>query len=104
MAETLHVTHMGRSWSGSELEDECPCPKAPCGLVPSDTVDPKCDQHAPERCKTMRQVHSSAVCRPRTTVRYIVDARWIVNDHEKALRLAEALRLMGVDSAVAMRL
>jgi hypothetical protein len=54
--------HIGRSWSGSPLEDECPCPKAPCGLVLEDQTAPGCPQHAPERCKTMRQRHSEEEC------------------------------------------
>jgi hypothetical protein len=105
MAESLHVTHIGRSWDGTSLEDECPCPKAPCGLVSSDAVDPACDQHPSERRKTMRQIHTAAVCPgPRAIVRYQVDARWFFDDREKARRFAEALLLMGADSATAGRL
>ena len=32
--------HVGRSWTTHELEDACPCPQAPCGLVLFDTIDP----------------------------------------------------------------
>jgi hypothetical protein len=59
--------HIGRSWSGSVLENECPCPKAPCGLVPDDQTVPECPEHAPERCKTMRQRHLAATCPNRDT-------------------------------------
>jgi hypothetical protein len=54
--------HIGRSWSGHPLEDECPCPKAPCGLVDVDRTDPACEHHPPERCKTVRQSHPASEC------------------------------------------
>jgi len=55
--------HIGRSWTGTRLEDDCPCPKAPCGLVIRDQVDPNCAQHALTACKTIRQIHSAEDCR-----------------------------------------
>ena len=58
--------HMGRSWSGTALEDSCPCPKAPCGLVDFGAPPiPVCDQHNPENpflSRTMRQVHKASQC------------------------------------------
>jgi hypothetical protein len=55
--------HIGRSWAGQRfIEDECPCPKAPCGLVDESATDPTCPEHPPERCKTMRQRHSPEQC------------------------------------------
>lgn len=59
MREDLHV---GRSWEGTDLEDGCPCPKAPCGLVLLDSADPACREHPPVRAKTMRQVHLADAC------------------------------------------
>jgi hypothetical protein len=50
--------HIGRTWSGHPIEDDCPCPKAPCGLV--ETRAPECDQHT--FTKTMRQGHPAADC------------------------------------------
>lgn len=52
--------HVGRSFAGHPLEDECPCPQELCGLVAWDRVDPGCAQHAPS--KTIRQGHHAADC------------------------------------------
>lgn len=54
--------HVGRSFTGHGLEDECPCPQAPCGLVEMGTVDPKCPQHTWTAAKTMRQGHPAKHC------------------------------------------
>ncbi len=54
--------HFGRSWTGHELEDACPCGKAPCGLVDSEKIDPACPQHALDAAKTIRQTHSATDC------------------------------------------
>lgn len=54
--------HMGRSWVGHPLEDECPCPKTACGLVDLQHVDESCEQHPLDRAKTMRQGHPPADC------------------------------------------
>lgn len=56
------AAHWGRSWSDTRLEDGCPCPKAPCGLVVGSTIDPECDQHPWTRGKTMRQMHKAEDC------------------------------------------
>lgn len=58
--------HVGRSWKDSPLEDDCPCPKAPCGLVDItldswETTD-YCDQHNPAQARTMRQAHYEKNC------------------------------------------
>lgn len=53
--------HFGRSWEGTRLEDECPCPKAPCGLV-TGVLQSGCPEHDPMAAKTMRQGHSAADC------------------------------------------
>lgn len=52
--------HIGRSFSGHELEDRCPCVKAPCGLVSE--YDPECPEHAPGASKTIRQSHLEFLC------------------------------------------
>lgn len=55
--------HIGRSWGAQRfIEDECPCPKTPCGLVDEANTDPACTEHPPERCKTMRQRHRPEEC------------------------------------------
>lgn len=59
--------HIGRSWHGTPLEDECPCPKAPCGLVVMGTADPTCTEHPPERAKSMRRIHAADTCPAHTT-------------------------------------
>jgi hypothetical protein len=52
--------HYGRSWAPDHwIEDGCPCPKAPCGLViPIES----CPEHAVAAMKTIRQAHSAASC------------------------------------------
>lgn len=53
--------HIGRSWIGNRIEQECPCELAPCGLVKSESaVD--CSEHSVVACKTMRQVHRVEAC------------------------------------------
>ncbi len=53
--------HMGRAWSGHEIEDACPCRKEPCGLV-GDGADPECPQHGPQFARTMRSGHYADEC------------------------------------------
>ncbi len=54
--------HVGRSWSGTEIEDGCPCTKAPCGLVDQDAVDQACTEHPLVRAKSLRQGHPADRC------------------------------------------
>jgi hypothetical protein len=54
--------HVGRTWKGHEVEDGCPCPKEPCGLVSLAKVDPDCPQHSIAAGKTMRQSHPASSC------------------------------------------
>jgi hypothetical protein len=54
--------HIGRSWSGSDLEDSCPCPKEPCGLVSRLRVVQECKQHPFKAAKSIRQSHSAEDC------------------------------------------
>ncbi|MFC4062811.1 hypothetical protein ACFOWE_31355 [Planomonospora corallina] len=55
--------HRGRSWSGHELEDGCPCPQEACGLVDLDKADPGCDQHGQSHPpRSMRQGHPAVDC------------------------------------------
>jgi hypothetical protein len=58
--EMMPGTHFGRSFSTHQLEDRCPCTKAPCGLV--DEVDAACTEHPPELAKTIRQSHDESQC------------------------------------------
>lgn len=54
--------HIGRSWTTHPIEDECPCGKAPCGLVDDKLISPDCDQHTLGAAKTMRQMHPADAC------------------------------------------
>jgi hypothetical protein len=58
VAAQPRLWHMGRAWSGHEIEDACPCEQEPCGLVA--TPDPECVQHS--RAKTIRQSHPAESC------------------------------------------
>lgn len=54
--------HVGRSWSGHEIEDACPCPQVPCGLVDVQEAVDECGHHPALRCKSMRQGHPAEDC------------------------------------------
>jgi hypothetical protein len=54
--------HIGRSWTGTHIEDECPCPKTVCGLVSSGSTDPHCGHHPFSAAKTIRQAHPAQHC------------------------------------------
>lgn len=54
--------HIGRSWTGTALEDDCPCPKADCGLVISEEAVEECPQHAISAAKSLRQLHWDENC------------------------------------------
>lgn len=58
--------HMGRSWWPQHfLEDECPCPKEPCGLVDMEKAVPECPEHWFHRAKSMREFHDEEHCADR---------------------------------------
>lgn len=53
--------HIGREWGGPGMfESDCPCHKAPCGLV--DDPDEFCSEHGPVFAKTMRSRHHERDC------------------------------------------
>lgn len=54
--------HVGRSWTGHDIEDNCPCPKAACGLVDVTDVVDECAHHPVLRAKSMRQGHPAETC------------------------------------------
>jgi hypothetical protein len=54
--------HRGRSFTGYDLEDNCPCIKEPCGLVDLEKANEKCSEHAFGSSKTMRQGHYADKC------------------------------------------
>lgn len=61
--ETTHNwddSHVGRAWSGTDIEDACPCPQESCGLVRMGSAAPSCEQHQPN--KTIRQGHTDSKC------------------------------------------
>lgn len=54
--------HIGRAYEGTAIEDRCPCPKSPCGLVDSQDTHPECREHPFSNAKTMRQGHPAGHC------------------------------------------
>lgn len=58
----IQAQHIGRSFTGHSLEDTCPCPQEPCGLIATVRVDPACPQHPLQAGKTIRQSHDAARC------------------------------------------
>lgn len=56
-----NVVHVGRSFVGHHLEDGCPCPKEPCGLV-ADVKVLNCPEHSWQSGKTIRQTHAAQDC------------------------------------------
>ncbi|MGW1998409.1 hypothetical protein [Embleya sp. NPDC001921] len=54
--------HRGRSWVGHHVEDACPCPQEPCGLVAGDRIDPTCTEHPAAALKSIRQGHEAPDC------------------------------------------
>ena len=58
--------HIGRSWwPVHTIEDGCPCPQAPCGLVIADTADPACPDHSFGSGKSIREAHHAEDCQDR---------------------------------------
>jgi len=57
----MTVWHTGRSWGGpGDIERDCLCPKAPCGLVANNSAAPDCDQH--DGSRTIRSSHRADHC------------------------------------------
>jgi len=56
------MSHIGRSWVGHWLEDECPCEQEECGLVNFDKINSDCPQHSLMAGKTIRQSHAESNC------------------------------------------
>lgn len=54
--------HIGRSFADTHLEDACPCPQEPCGLIARDQVRPDCPEHAVWAGKSIRQGHRPDAC------------------------------------------
>lgn len=54
--------HIGRAWTGHDLEDECRCPQEPCGLISQAKRDQGCPQHGMAMAKTIRQNHPARYC------------------------------------------
>lgn len=55
--------HVGRSWTGHPLEDDCPCVQVACGLVSIPGSDPICPEHGVAAFKTLRQGHFADECK-----------------------------------------
>jgi hypothetical protein len=60
--QPLPDLHIGRSWTTHEIEDRCPCVKAPCGLVIQREVTAECREHHWSAAKTTRQSHPADRC------------------------------------------
>ena len=57
------TTHWSRHFAGpGHLEYQCPCPKAPCGMVVYGDYNENCDQHPFERARTTRSSHPADEC------------------------------------------
>jgi hypothetical protein len=56
------AAHIGRSFTGTMMEDACPCGKASCGLVDSTLIDAECIQHPWKEGRTIRQMHNAKDC------------------------------------------
>lgn len=54
--------HCARAWTGTAIEQSCPCPKEPCGLVDPGRAHPDCLHHPLKRGKSFRQIHSEDHC------------------------------------------
>lgn len=54
--------HVGRSFTGHRLEDQCPCPKEPCGLIDTRKAVGECTEHTFWAAKTIRQAHPAYLC------------------------------------------
>lgn len=73
MTELPGYQHYGRSWSGTHVEDACPCAKESCGLVSDRGLSPDCEQH--RMSKTIRQHHMDSDCPgPPTLEQRLLDA------------------------------
>lgn len=73
MAHPIPVFHIGRSWAGTAIEDACPCPKAPCGLVDgAQPRHPDCTEHT--FTQSIRQGHAASACPAVTTASYVPPA------------------------------
>lgn len=62
MKGNTEMSHIGRSWVGHWIEDECPCEQESCGLVNFDKINSDCPQHSLIACKTIRQSHDDDNC------------------------------------------
>lgn len=54
--------HVGRSFTGHAIEDQCPCIQEPCGLVDAGKADNECKHHAFGSAATIRQAHHAHQC------------------------------------------
>jgi hypothetical protein len=54
--------HVGRAWTGTMLESQFPCIKAPCGLVVLEEALADCPEHSWQAAKSMRQTHPAYAC------------------------------------------
>lgn len=73
--------HVGRSFSGNEIEQTCGCPLTACGLVDTLDLSPECEHHPFSRGKTLRQGHRAEHCpalSPDTLVENFLDEEPLV--------------------------
>ncbi|MFC8423986.1 hypothetical protein ACFUN7_24425 [Streptomyces sp. NPDC057236] len=76
--------HLGRDWTGHAPEDNCPCPKAACGLVLADHIRDDCTQHAWTHARSMRQSHPARNCPARTEPKETTMTRPYTDDDLRA--------------------
>lgn len=64
LAGIIGDLHIGSSGEGHEVEDACPCPQSPCGLVAVSTIDPSCAEHGAGSARVILQIHGAMACVP----------------------------------------
>lgn len=83
--------HIGRSFGDDHhLEDECPCPQEPCGLIAVAKIEPGCPQHDFTMAMTIRQSHSAADCPVKPRRALVEDVEDMVTEADLVERIEKA--------------
>ncbi|MER5608295.1 hypothetical protein AB0F93_03560 [Micromonospora tulbaghiae] len=61
-AVTVDRMHFGLSATGNDIEQQCPCPLAPCGLVLDIDADEACPHHGRWAEMSIKQIHPAQSC------------------------------------------
>lgn len=89
--------HIGRSFEGHRLEDQCPCPQEPCGLIDTMKAVEECKHHVLGAGATIRQAHPANTCpakpdAPEVTPLGEYGEDWLVTGTSDAHSAEEAVR------------